>query len=121
MSDYTFSLRRFVFSLPFPVLSLACVRALDLVKMLAQQQPYLKAKVIEWKDGSIPILESFHFLPFFDDLWRGTVVSFSPSTLGFDAVSSWQMFSFLSDLGPVYAIWFLEASREGNAWTPAYL
>ncbi|KAF1971785.1 hypothetical protein BU23DRAFT_590410 [Bimuria novae-zelandiae CBS 107.79] len=58
-------------------------------------------------NGSIPILPRFHHVEFLDDVWRGTTASFAPSLLGYDAVSSWQMFSFLNDMGPVGNVWRL--------------
>ncbi|KAF7899504.1 hypothetical protein EAF00_003840 [Botryotinia globosa] len=46
---------------------------------------------------------------------------FSPSTLGYDEVTSQQMFSFLTDLGPLYTMFLLESLRPANALSPAYL
>lgn len=66
---------------------------------------------IHWESSSITILQTFHHIDFFNDLWRGTTVAFAPSALGFDAVSSWQMFSFLIDLSAVHAIWLCESAR----------
>ncbi|KAI0893750.1 hypothetical protein F4806DRAFT_498913 [Annulohypoxylon nitens] len=49
------------------------------------------------------------------------MATFSNSTFWYDKVAWWQMFSFLTDLEPVYAIWILESRRAGNAWTPAFI
>jgi hypothetical protein len=66
---------------------------------------------IHWESSSITILQTFHHIDFFDYLWRGNTVAFAPSALGLDALSSWQMFSFLVDLNAVYAIWLCESAR----------
>lgn len=112
---------RAVLGLPFLVLAVLCILTMDVEKMLAHQQPFLESGNIEYDGGSIAILERFHYFEFLDELWRGATVTFSPATLGYDSISSWQMFSFLQDLGPVYAVWYLESYRAGNRFTPAYL
>lgn len=88
---------------------------------MAHQQQFLESGVVEFDGKSITILKRFHCFEFLDKVWRGATVTFSPSTLGYDSISSWQMFSFLQDLGPIYAVWFLESCRVGNRFTPAYL
>jgi hypothetical protein len=121
MSASTSMTRRAVLALPMVAIAFICFQAMDLGKMIAHQQPFLQAGEIKWHGGSIPILSSFHYVQFLDELWRGTTASFSPSTLGYDVASWWQMFSFVNDLGPLYAVWILESSRVGNRWSPAYL
>lgn len=121
MSSPVVKLRRAVVALPFIGIAILCLREMDIGKMAAHQQPFLDAGKTEWSGGSIRILPRFHYLRFLDEVWRGTTASFSPSTLGYDAVSSWQVFSFLNDLGPVHVVWMLESSRKGSAWSPAYL
>ncbi|KAF2677800.1 hypothetical protein K458DRAFT_377811 [Lentithecium fluviatile CBS 122367] len=121
MSSPASKMLRAIVALPFLGIALLCLQAMDLEKMIAHQQPYLESGKIEWSEGSIPILSRFHYVEFLDEVWRGTTASFSPSTLGYDAVSAWQMFAFLNDLGPLFAVWILESSRVGNKWTPAYL
>ncbi|KAI1106940.1 hypothetical protein F4804DRAFT_272762 [Jackrogersella minutella] len=95
---------------------------MDINKLVANQQPFVDSGVIEWEDGKkkVLILDHFHNVDFLDQLWRGTTATFSPSTLGYDPIAWWQMFSFLIDLGPVYAIWILESCRFRNAYTPAF-
>ncbi|EGC45088.1 conserved hypothetical protein [Histoplasma capsulatum var. duboisii H88] len=92
--------QRAILALPFLGLALLCLQVMDIEKMVAHQEPFLRSRKIKWSNGSIPILSHFHYAEFLNELWRGTTVSFSPSTLGYDVVSSWQMFSFLNDLGP---------------------
>ena len=121
MSFPTSKMGRAVLAVPFLGIAIVCFQAMDLAKMIAHQQPFLESRIIAWSDGSIPILSRFFYTEFLDEVWRGTTASFSPSTLGYDRVSSWQMFSFLNDLGPLLAVWILESGRVGNRWTPAYL
>jgi hypothetical protein len=94
---------------------------MDLEKIVAQQQPFVDSGIIEWTSGSVPIIEHFFPIEIFNQIWRGTMATFSPSTLGYDEIASWQMFSFLTDLGPLYAIFLLESFRPANTRSPAYL
>jgi hypothetical protein len=121
MAFPTSKLGRAAVAAPFLGIAVSCFQAMDLAKMIAHQKPFLESRKIEWSEGSIPILSRFFYIEFLDEVWRGTTASFSPSTLGYDAVSSWHMFSFLNDLGPFLAVWILESGRVGNRWTPAYL
>lgn len=108
-------------ALPFLLIAFWCSRAMDLNKMVAQQQPFADSGVIEWDGGRVAIIDHFHGIDFLDQAWRGGMATFSVSSFGYDSIASWQVSSFLVDLGPVYAIWILESSRAASAWTPAYL
>ncbi|KXX78604.1 hypothetical protein MMYC01_204483 [Madurella mycetomatis] len=95
---------------------------MDLPKLEAYQKRIIEEDkgVIEWPGGSLTVFDHFYRVEVLDRLWRGPSVTFSPSSQGYDPVSWWQMLSFLTDLGPIYCIWFLEAARDASAWTPAY-
>lgn len=95
---------RFVLGLPFWGLAVLCFWAMDVEKLLTHQEPFLESRKIEFDGISIPILERIYYFEFLDDLWRRATVIFSPSTLGYDSISSRQMFSFLHDLGPIYGV-----------------
>lgn len=112
---------RAVLALPFLVLAAICLNAMDIDKLKAQQIPFLAQGRITWDNGakSIPILDQFYGAAFLDDMWRGITVSFSPGYLS-DPISWWQIVTFLNDLAPLYAVWYIESCRTGNAWTPAY-
>lgn len=113
---------RAVLASPLLLVALTCLRGLDIAKINAHSQTFLESGVIEWDNGkSIRILDRFWGVEFLDEMWRGATVTFAPSSLGFDEVSWWHMFSFLTDLGPVYIIWILESCRPGNTFTPAYM
>lgn len=113
--------RRAVASVPFLFIAAWCFRNMDIDKLVVNQQPFVESGVIEWEGGKVAILDHFHKVDFLDQAWRGTTATFSPSTLGYDSIAWWQVFSFLVDLGPVYALWILESYRTGSAYTPAYL
>ncbi|KAI9152246.1 Serine/threonine-protein kinase SRPK [Paramyrothecium foliicola] len=107
---------------PFLVLVYLCFRIIDVEKLAAQQEPFVRSGRIEWDGGSLQIRRHFHPAPlaFLDDVWRGATATFSPSTLAYDEVAWWQMFTQLHDIGPLVAIWVIESCRVGNAWTPVY-
>ncbi len=111
---------RAIIALPFLVITVLGFVLMDMDKVLEHQQPALQSGRIEWDGGSIPILSTFYHCAW-DETWRGFTVTLSPSTLGYDPVSWWQVFGFCMDLAPLYAIWMLESHRLVNAYTPAYL
>ncbi|OTB15229.1 hypothetical protein K445DRAFT_376181 [Daldinia sp. EC12] len=111
---------RAVVSVPFLLIAAWCLSIMDPDTIVAFQKPFADSGVIEWDGGKLTILKNFHGIKFLDDIFTGGMATFSPSTLGYDPVAWWQIFSFLTDLGPVYAIWILESYRVGYAYTPAY-
>ncbi|OTB04741.1 hypothetical protein M426DRAFT_320604 [Hypoxylon sp. CI-4A] len=113
-------LLRAVAAVPFLFIAVWCARAMDVNKLKANQQPFEDSGVVEWEGGKITLIDHFYGVGWLDEIWRGASVTFSPSTLGFDSVSWWQMITFLTDIGPVYAIWILESYRVGSAFTPVY-
>ncbi|KAK3985792.1 hypothetical protein QBC44DRAFT_334388 [Cladorrhinum sp. PSN332] len=89
-------------------------------------QTYVASGKIGWqeKDGapkSIPLLQNYFGIKYFDEQFLLASVAFSPSSNGYDPISRWQFLQFLMDLGPLYVVWLLEGWRRGNRWTPAYL
>ncbi|ETS82995.1 hypothetical protein PFICI_04871 [Pestalotiopsis fici W106-1] len=114
--------RRAASALPFIGIAACCLGAMDTLKLIAQQQPFLEAGHITWDGGlkSMPIFDSFYRVAALDEMWRGITVTFSAAYLPMDPVGSWQLFSFLHDLGPMYSVWLLESCRVSNTWTPIY-
>jgi hypothetical protein len=117
------SIARILTAAPFLWLSFVCLQNIDIPKLVEDQQPFLESGRITWDKGSIPILQHFHPAPlqFLDDVWRGTTVTFSPSTLGYDEIAWWHMFTFLNDIGPFVVISMIESCRIGNRFRAAYL
>ncbi|KAI1447426.1 hypothetical protein F5Y02DRAFT_24191 [Annulohypoxylon stygium] len=112
---------RAISAVPFLLLGAWSLSVMDLDKLALYAQPFADSGVIEWDGGKVKIIDHFHNVDILDTLWRGGMATFSTSTLGYDSIGSWQMFSFLVDVGVIYAIWILESYRRGNAWTPIYL
>lgn len=121
MASITSTALKALLGLPFLALAIICISTLDPEATAAHKQQVIDAGEIEWDGGSVQILPRFYPLELLDDTWRGAAVLFAPSALGLDSVSAWQMSSFLFDMGPMYAVWFLESCRAGNRFTPAYL
>ncbi|KAI0886269.1 uncharacterized protein GGS22DRAFT_179182 [Annulohypoxylon maeteangense] len=113
--------QRAITSMPFIGIAIWCFRMMDIEKIMTNQQPFVDSGIIEWEGGRVRILDHFHNVDFLDQAWRGTMGTFSPSTFGYDPVAWWQMFSFLTDLGPLYALWILESCRARSSYTPAYI
>ncbi|VUC30810.1 unnamed protein product [Clonostachys rosea] len=111
---------RAVGAVPFLLVAAWSFQTMDLDKIAATATPFALAKTIEWDGGKVSIID-FHGVPFLDDLWRGGTATFSVSSFGYDSIAAWQVFTFLVDLGPIYAIWILESTRGANQWSPAYL
>ncbi|KAK8849138.1 hypothetical protein PGQ11_015618 [Apiospora arundinis] len=114
---------RAVAALPFLLIAAWCFREMALDQLDASARPSAESGFIEWGHGKnkVAILDHFHGVPFLDQLWRGGTAVFAVSAFGMDGVAAWQVFTFLVDLGPLYAIWILESHRGANAWSPAYI
>ncbi|KAK3365979.1 hypothetical protein B0T24DRAFT_683033 [Lasiosphaeria ovina] len=97
--------KRAILASPFLAITWLCFTQMDFAKLGEHPQAALR----------------FYGVAAVDKTFRGVTVTFSPSALGYDPVSAWQMLSFLTDLGPVYAVWTLESCRAGKAcatfWT----
>ncbi|KAF1919000.1 hypothetical protein BDU57DRAFT_527108 [Ampelomyces quisqualis] len=70
--------------------------------------------------GHLNTYESFYGLEFVDTRIRGLAACFA-SFQFVDVVSSWQSFTFLTDVGIVYAILLIEAARTANYMTFSYV
>ncbi|RYO89272.1 hypothetical protein DL766_000909 [Monosporascus sp. MC13-8B] len=107
-------------AVPFLFVAIWCFSTMDPEKIVATSQPAVDSGFIEWDGGKLKMLDRFYGVDSLDQILRGAMATFSPSTFGYDSIGSWQFFQFLVDLGPIYAIWFLESSRAVNVWSPAY-
>ncbi|KAK6822939.1 hypothetical protein PG987_014484 [Apiospora arundinis] len=107
---------RAVAALPFLLIAVWCFREMALDQLDASARPSAESGFIEWGHGKnkVAILDHFHGVPFLDQLWRGGTAVFAVSAFGMDGVAAWQVFTFLVDLGPLYAIWILESHRGGQ-------
>lgn len=121
MTSVASKLRRAAAAVPFLLVAAWCLQAMDLDKIGETARPSADSGFIRWDDKEVKILDNFHGVRFLDDLWRGGMATFSTSSFGYDPIGSWQVFSFLIDLGPFYAIWILESTRGANSWSPAYM
>ncbi|KAH7324261.1 hypothetical protein B0I35DRAFT_406091 [Stachybotrys elegans] len=117
------TLLRALAAAPFLAITYFCHKTIDIDKLLANELPFRETGTIAWDGGSVAILPRFHPAPlrFLDELFYGTVGTFSPSTFGYDSISWWQTFTFLMDLGPLYAVFMIESCRAGNAFRAAYI
>ena len=52
--------------------------------------------------------------------YRGSTLLMAPSSLGYDPVNSFQMFTFLADYGLIYAI-LIESARRASMLTTAQM
>ena len=115
-------LRRALAALPFLVMSLACFRALIQLIPFEELELMLRSRKIVWgKSSSFPIWEKFYHVTILDDLARPATVLFSPSAFAYDPVSWFQMFTFLADIGVIYAITLVESNRRASIMTPVRL
>jgi hypothetical protein len=77
----------------------------------------LDSGVYRWKDHELKILDSFYRISFFDSQARPGVLVTTPSQVGADSGSWFQMFSFLADFGVWYAIMLIESARRANQFS----
>ena len=70
--------------------------------------------------GHLKTYENFYGVEFVDSRIRGLAACFA-SFQFVDVVSSWQSFTFLTDVGIAYAILLIEAARTANYMTFVYV
>ena len=123
MASIASHLWRALIAVPFLLIARICYTHMDFAKLKAYHTDILNNHhgTINWDGGSLTVFSEFYGVKKLDNMWRGPAVCFSPSSLGYDGIAWWQMLAFLTDLGPLYAVWLLESARCANAWTPAYL
>lgn len=115
-------LHRAILGLPFLVMAVWCYRIIVCLIPWDSGKAILQSGLIIWgESSSIPILEKFYYWRFLDDQVRGSTVIMAPSTIGYDPVSSIQMFTFLADYGLVYAILLIESARRASMLTIAQM
>ena len=115
---------RTVWALPFLLIAAWFWRRISLASFVSSTKASAESGFIEWRGGDnekykVAILDDFYGVKFLDRFWRGATAAFSVSAFGYDTIAAWQTFTFLVDLGPLYAIWLLESHRAANAWSPA--
>lgn len=109
-------------SLPFLAMSVSCFYILRALIPWEFGSAILGSGKIEWDNSfSIPILEKFYHVKTLDDFCRGASILMAPSTLGYDPGSSFQMFTFLADIGLIYSIFLIESARRASLFTIAQM
>ncbi|KAI1413267.1 hypothetical protein F5Y13DRAFT_198987 [Hypoxylon sp. FL1857] len=111
---------RAVSAVPFLFIAFWTLQAMDLEKIGILAKPFVESDYIEWEGGKVKIIDNFYGIDFLNQMFRGGALVAATSTLGWDSVAWWQVFSFLVDLGPLYVLWILESYRTTSSWTPAY-
>ncbi|KAH7402239.1 hypothetical protein DE146DRAFT_459836 [Phaeosphaeria sp. MPI-PUGE-AT-0046c] len=72
------------------------------------------------RPGHLETYQNFYGVEFIDSRVRALAACFTTFQL-VDVVSSWQSFTFLTDVGLLYAIMLIEGARRANVATFAYL
>jgi hypothetical protein len=114
-------LYRLALASPFLLLSAICLNRMDNTPAFSELFEILQNKTITWKNGSMPLPDSFYHIDWLDNLWRGVTVFFASWNLGIDQVAWWQMLSFIADFGVLYSIMLVESVRRANTLTFAQL
>lgn len=115
-------IHRAIVSFPFLALSIWGFRIIrDLIPWESGGTILKSGKIVWGESSALPILEKFYHVKTLDDLCRGASLLMAPSTLGYDPVSSIQMFTFLADLGLVYSILLIESARRASVFTIAQM
>jgi hypothetical protein len=68
----------------------------------------------------LPIKRHFYGITELDNLVALLSTVFTQFISGFDPISYWQTFVFVTDCAGMYAIWLFESTRNANKWTPIY-
>lgn len=109
-------------AVPFLILSALCFQALIVLIPFDGLETMVNSRLINWSESfSFEIWDQFYGVSILDDLARPATVLFSPSSFGHDTISWAQMFTFLADIGLIYAIALIESNRRANAIGPVRL
>ncbi|OTA92374.1 hypothetical protein M434DRAFT_31891 [Hypoxylon sp. CO27-5] len=120
MASFKVRALRAASAVPFLFIAAWAFQTMDGEKIGILSKPFVDSGLIEWEGGKVNIIYPFHHVDFLDKLFVGITPAFAVSTFAWDSVAWWQVFSFLVDLGPLYALWILESHRASSTWTPAY-
>jgi hypothetical protein len=113
-------------ALPFLILlllALQCMWGWTIDSVIGRIGEIMKAGQVECTLGTpgiVHVRQSFYGIRYLDDMWRGITVCFMVFQFT-DQVSNWQIFSFITDLGVMYAIWLIESARRSNILTFAQM
>lgn len=122
IGNYESKVFRAMVALPFLVMAVWCFRIIAILIPWESGAEILTSGKIEWGESfMVTIPDKFYHVKVLDDLCRGAALTFAPSTMGYDPVSSVQMFTFFADIGLVYSILLVESSRRANMLTAARL
>jgi FAD binding domain len=108
---------RIVLALPLLVMAVAAFQIMFGLVPYEEGFKILDSGVYRWKDHELKILDSFYRISFFDSQARPGVLVTTPSQVGADTGSWFQMFSFLADFGVWYAIMLIESARRANQFS----
>jgi hypothetical protein len=69
----------------------------------------------------VPLIRKFFGIGGLDKILSILVTFFTPTLGGYDPMGQLQAISFLGDLVPLQALWYIESVRRGNYMTAAHL
>ncbi|CAI6302388.1 unnamed protein product [Periconia digitata] len=125
MATQTSKLRRALPASIFLALGATAAYLMDMTTFVFKyEQPSASGFISHGNGDKTAILRSFHWISPLDEVFRDVTVGFAPTTLGYDLISRWQMFSFMVDIGIMYQIHAFEGLRKGVGMpvsTPAFL
>ncbi|KAI9929711.1 hypothetical protein MW887_001187 [Aspergillus wentii] len=112
--------KRFIWALPLLSLLLVAFSTMDAT--LVSTIPYLGRTLLSgtWESSTgeaVSLYKPQYHWQYLDDLFRPMITCFLPSISGSHPLSKLQINSFLTDLGPIYAIWLLESYRRAHHWS----
>lgn len=102
---------------PLLVMTFIAAYVLNAAPAMPSALDVLKSGEIRWTLGAVPLRGAFYHVEWLDNIFRSVFVFFAPSLYGYDAMSSWQMVTFLTDFGLIYSIYVIESGRRANAFT----
>ncbi|KAH7082317.1 FAD binding domain protein [Paraphoma chrysanthemicola] len=116
-------LLRAIRALPFLAITATAIHfmwGVALPPALARIMEIMKKGVINTfgKAGTVVPLQSFYGVEFIDSRVRGLAACFA-SFQFVDVIGNWQSYTFLTDIGIVYAIVLIESARRANTMTLA--
>ncbi|KAL1304847.1 hypothetical protein AAFC00_003772 [Neodothiora populina] len=95
--------------------------AMDPTSAFGHAEKVLPTGKVKWAGGSVPLLTSFYHIKWLDDIVGPVILYFASTIYGYDPETRWQSTTFLIDIAPLLAIFYLESTRRSNALTLAQI
>jgi hypothetical protein len=107
---------------PLLLFAVLGLKGLDLSSAVPAFQTMRDSGEFNVNGNKLPIRSKLYGIGEFPDKLVGLFAAiFTQMISGFDPISYWQTFAFITDYAGMYGVFLFESTRTANHWTPMYL